>query len=283
MSNITSNKNVSSGEVLNKNITDFPDKIRVFFADDEKPARDKLAHQLSLIADIEVVGFATTGKEAVELINTEEPDLVLLDIQMPEISGMDLLSLLNYKPLVIFTTAYDQFAIHAFEQSATDYLLKPFPIARLKHAIDKAKKQFLNEFQSHKSQELPSPSVNNNTANIDLSSVEPIKRLVSKNGERMTILLPKDLFFIKSSQGNCLAWDGEKNHYLSEKLDYLEQALSSTEFVRIHRSYLINIDKVKEIQRWFNGKLMVIMNDEKKTELTTSRAGADKLKLLLGM
>jgi two-component system LytT family response regulator/two-component system response regulator LytT len=283
MSNITSNKNASSGEALNKNITDFPDKIRVVFADDEKPARDKLAHQLSLIADIEVVGFATTGKEAVELINTEEPDLVLLDIQMPEISGMDLLSLLDYKPLVIFTTAYDQFAIHAFEQSAIDYLLKPFPIARLKHAIDKAKKQFLNEFQSHKLQELPSPLVNNNTADIDLSSVEPIKRLVSKNGERMTILLPKDLLFIKSSQGNCLAWDGEKNHYLSEKLDYLEQALSSAEFVRIHRSYLINIDKVKEIQRWFNGKLMVIMNDETKTELSTSRAGADKLKLLLGM
>ena len=283
MSNITSNKNASSGEALNKNITDFPDKIRVVFADDEKPARDKLAHQLSLIADIEIVGFATTGKEAVELINTEEPDLVLLDIQMPEISGMDLLSLLDYKPLVIFTTAYDQFAIHAFEQSAIDYLLKPFPIARLKHAIDKAKKQFLNEFQSHKLQELPSPLVNNNTADIDLSSVEPIKRLVSKNGERMTILLPKDLLFIKSSQGNCLAWDGEKNHYLSEKLDYLEQALSSAEFVRIHRSYLINIDKVKEIQRWFNGKLMVIMNDETKTELSTSRAGADKLKLLLGM
>ena len=97
-------------------VVELPHKMRVIFADDEKPARDKLAHQLSLIADIEVIGFATTGKEAVELINTQQPDLVLLDIQMPEISGMDLLSLLTYKPFIIFTTAYDQFAIQAFEQ-----------------------------------------------------------------------------------------------------------------------------------------------------------------------
>lgn len=267
-------------------VTESPHKMRVIFADDEKPARDKLAHQLSLIPDIDVVGFATTGKEAVALINTEEPDLVLLDIQMPEISGMDLLSLLNYKPLVIFTTAYDQFAIQAFEQSSTDYLLKPFPLARLKSALDKAKKQFSSEFQSA----LLPEQVNKSPDELSLISsgsttekVEPIKRLVSKSGERMTILSPKDLLFIKSSQGNCLAWDGEVNHYLSEKLDELEQGLSSSEFVRIHRSYLINVDKVKEIQRWFNGKLMVIMNDEDKTELSTSRAGADKLKQLLGI
>lgn len=261
-------------------IREMPDKMRVIFADDEKPARDKLAHQLSLITDIEVVGFATTGKEAIELINTEEPDLVLLDIQMPEISGMDLLSLLNYKPLVIFTTAYDQFAIQAFEHSSTDYLLKPFPLPRLKDAIDKAKKHFLNEFQSHSA---ASQSFLSNEGDSNQLSIDPIKRLVSKNGERMTILSPKELLFIKSSQGNSLAWDGEKNHYLSEKLDVLEQGLSSSEFVRIHRSYLINVDKVKEIQRWFNGKLMVIMNDEASTELSTSRAGAEKLKQLLGV
>ena len=255
-------------------VKEMPDKMRVIFADDEKPARDKLAHQLSLIADIDVVGFATTGKEAVALINAKNPDLVLLDIQMPEISGMELLSLLDYKPLIIFTTAYDQFAIQAFEQSSTDYLLKPFPLGRLKAALDKAKKQFLAGLPIEKSQQEQNYILNNNA---------PIKRLVSKNGERMTILSPSDLLFIKSSQGNCLAWDGKEHHYLSEKLDCLEQSLAPAEFVRIHRSYLINVDRIKEIQRWFNGKLMVIMDDEDKTELSTSRAGADKLKLLLGL
>ena len=255
-------------------VKEMPDKMRVIFADDEKPARDKLAHQLSLIADIDVVGFATTGKEAVALINVQKPDLVLLDIQMPEISGMELLSLLDYKPLIIFTTAYDQFAIQAFEQSSTDYLLKPFPLGRLKAAIDKAKKQFLAGLPLEKNQQKQNYILNNNA---------PIKRLVSKNGERMTILSPSDLLFIKSAQGNCLAWDGKEHHYLSEKLDFLEQSLAPAEFVRIHRSYLINVDRIKEIQRWFNGKLMVIMDDEDKTELSTSRAGADKLKVLLGL
>jgi len=257
-----------------------PTKIRVIFADDEKPARDKLAHQLSLITDIEVVGYATTGKEAVALINLEEPDLVLLDIQMPEISGMELLSLLNYKPLIIFTTAYDQYAIQAFEQSSTDYLLKPFPLGRLKDAIDKAKNQLLSTLQVEK--QLLTKQ-NKSSDNTDVKSTRNLQRLVSKQGERMIILKPADILFIKSAQGNCLAWDGESNHYLSEKLDDLEQGLSQSAFVRIHRSYLINIDKVKEIQRWFNGKLMVIMNDQAKTELSTSRAGADKLKQLLGI
>jgi len=256
-----------------------PDNLRIIFADDEKPARDKLAHQLSLIADIEVLGFATTGKEAVTLINELKPDLVLLDIQMPEISGMELLSLLDYKPLIIFTTAYDQFAIQAFEQSSTDYLLKPFPLGRLKDAIDKAKKQLLTNLAVEGSQQSHQAPIQN----YELNHIAPIKRLVSKNGERMTILSPSDLFFIKSAQGNCLAWDGKEHHYLSEKLDLLEQSLAPTDFVRIHRSYLINIDKIKEIQRWFNGKLMVIMDDKAKTELSTSRTGADKLKQLLGL
>jgi two-component system LytT family response regulator/two-component system response regulator LytT len=257
-----------------------PTKIRVIFADDEKPARDKLAHQLSLIAEIEVVGYATTGKEAVALINLEEPDLVLLDIQMPEISGMELLSLLNYKPLIIFTTAYDQYAIQAFEQSSTDYLLKPFPLGRLKDAIDKAKKQLLSALQLERNL-LTKQNKSADNANVKLT--KNIQRLVSKQGERMIILKPAEILFIKSAQGNCLAWDGESNHYLSEKLDDLEQGLSQSSFVRIHRSYLINVDKIKEIQRWFNGKLMVIMNDQDKTELSTSRAGADKLKQLLGI
>jgi two-component system LytT family response regulator/two-component system response regulator LytT len=261
-------------------MTSLPTKIRVIFADDEKPARDKLANQLSLMTDIEVVGFATTGKEAVALINVEEPDLVLLDIQMPEISGMELLSLLNYKPLIIFTTAYDQYAIQAFEQSSTDYLLKPFPLGRLKDAIDKAKKQLLGALQV---EENLLAQQNKNFGNANVKSPENIQRLVSKQGERMIILKPDEIFFIKSSQGNCLAWDGESNHYLPEKLDVLEQGLSQSAFVRIHRSYLINIDKVKEIQRWFNGKLMVIMDDKVKTELSTSRTGADKLKQLLGL
>lgn len=245
--------------------------MRIVFADDEVPAREKLSHQLSLIPNIEIVGFATTGKEAITLINDEQPDLVLLDIQMPEINGMDLLSLLTYKPMVIFTTAYDQYAIEAFEQASTDYLLKPFPLARLKSAVDKAYTAFLQK------------EVLQNQSEPDKNSCSEVKRLISKNGERMIILSPDDIFYIKSEQGNSFAVNDEKQHYLNETLDQLELSLNTSQFVRIHRSYLVNIDKIKEIQRWFNGKLMVIMADPQKSELSTSRAGADKLKHVLGL
>jgi DNA-binding LytR/AlgR family response regulator len=244
--------------------------MRVVYADDEQPARDKLAHQLSLIPNLEIVGIATTGKEAVSIINQTRPDLVFLDIQMPEINGMELLSLLAYKPQVIFTTAYDQYAIQAFENASTDYLLKPFPLARLTAAIDKARIVYAH-------QQAPSQDL------YRLSQSRNKTRLVCKKNDRITLLSPQDIFYIKSQQGVSLASDGCELHTLSETLDQLEQSLKSVEFVRIHRSYLINLDKIKEIQRWFNGKLMVIMADEQKTELSTSRAGAETLKNILDL
>mgnify|MGYP000017335836 CR=1 FL=1 len=249
-------------------------KIKLIYADDELPAREKLGHQLSLMDNIEVVGVATNGKEAVSLINDLEPEVVLLDIQMPEVDGLELVDLLNYQPIIIYTTAYDQFAIQAFEKSSTDYLLKPFQLARLKTAIDKAEEKL-------KQQRLIDSLEVNTTKPFEITKTTSNK-LVSKNGERILLLSPGDIKFIKSEQGNSLAWNGEKFQYLGDTLDQLEQSLSKQGFIRIHRSYLINIEHIKEIQRWFNGKLMLIVNDENKTELSTSRAGADKLKQVLG-
>ena len=249
-------------------------KMRVLFADDELPAREKLSHQLSLMEHVEVVGMATNGKEAISLINELTPDVVLLDIQMPEINGLELIDLLNYQPIIIYTTAYDQFAIEAFEHASTDYLLKPFPIARLKKALAKAQQQL--ELQRAHCQ------VNNPEHEQTFTLTKnTINKLISKNGERIFLLSPSDIKFIKSEQGNSLAWNGDTFHHLSDTLDQLEHALAAHNFVRIHRSYLVNVDHIKEIQRWFNGKLMVIVNDDIKSELSTSRAGADKLKQLL--
>ena len=248
-------------------------KLTVIYADDEQPARDKLKHQLGLIPDIEVVGYATTGKEAIDLINEEQPDLVLLDIQMPEINGLDLLSLLNYQPLIIYTTAYDQYAIEAFEQASIDYLLKPYPLSRLKAAIDKARTHWLGQ---QRATSLPyEPNTGHET--------DKTSRLVSKQGERIKILSSDEVFYISSQNSQTFASDGSKQHALEDPLSQLEQSLEQSKFVRIHRSYIINLDKIKEIQRWFNGKLMVIMNDDKLTQLSTSRAGADKLKKQLNL
>ena len=249
-------------------------KMRVLFADDELPAREKLSHQLSLMEHVDVVGMATNGKEAIALINELTPDVVLLDIQMPEINGLELIDLLNYQPIIIYTTEYDQFAIEAFEHASTDYLLKPFPIARLKKALAKAQQQ-LEQQRAH-------CQVNNPEHEQTFTLTKnTINKIISKSGERIFLLSPSDIKFIKSEQGNSLAWNGDTFHHLSDTLDQLEHALVAKNFVRIHRSYLVNVDHIKEIQRWFNGKLMVIVNDDIKSELSTSRAGADKLKQLL--
>lgn len=245
--------------------------LRVMFADDEAPAREKLAHQLSLLDDIEVIAIAKTGREAISLIEELKPDVALLDIQMPEINGIDLLSLLSHKPFVIFTTAYDNYAVEAFRLNSLDYLLKPYPLIHLKQAIDKAKHALT---QSHQAKE----------AVIKLSSRfgEKRQRLISKQGDRIFIINPNEIYFIKSEQSTALAWDGEKYHVLSETLDTLSEELEGCDFIRVHRSYLINIDKISEIQRWFNGKLMLIMSDNNKTEISTSRPGAEKIKSSLG-
>ncbi|WP_064435629.1 LytR/AlgR family response regulator transcription factor [Pseudoalteromonas neustonica] len=250
------------------------EKIRLVFADDELPAREKLSHQLSLMDNIDVIGVATNGKEAISLINSLTPDVVLLDIQMPEINDLELVDLLNYQPMIIYTTAYDQFAIAAFEHASIDYLLKPFPIARLKKALAKVQAQLNQQHAvAHVNKQTVQPQFSHNENKLN--------KLISKNGERIFLLSPADIKFIKSEQGNSLAWNGEVFYHLTDTLDQLEQALSSQSFIRIHRSYLVNIDHIKEIQRWFNGKLMVIINDEEKSELSTSRAGADKLKHIL--
>lgn len=248
--------------------------IRVFYAEDEPPAREKLNHQLGLIPGIEVVGFATNGKQAIASINQLRPDVVLLDIQMPEINGIDLVDLLEYKPIIIYTTAYDKFAIQAFEQSSVDYLLKPYPLARLKQALDKATERFKQQ-QALEQQSLA-------PAAYELPQQPQSNKLVSKQGERILLLSLDQLMYIKSEQGHTQAWDGHKFHPLAQTLDQLEQALPAQTFIRIHRGYLVNVEHIKEIQRWFNGKLMLIINDEPKSQLSTSRAGADKLKQVLG-
>ncbi len=248
--------------------------LRLVLADDELPAREKLAHQLSLIDNIEIVGVATNGKEAISLINALKPDVALLDIQMPEINGLELVEVLDHQPLIIYTTAYDQFAVQAFEHASIDYLLKPFPVARLKKALVKAHAQL--------TQQQASMCVNSETSQTPYKLGETkLNKLISKRGERIFLLSPADIKFIKSEQGSSFAYNGEVLHHLSDTLDQLEQRLSSQNFIRIHRGYLVNIDHIKEIQRWFNGKLMVIIDDDKKSELSTSRAGADKLKQLL--
>lgn len=237
--------------------------LSVVIADDEAPAREKLKSQLALLEGIEIVGIASNGKEAIELINNKKPALALLDIQMPEITGIELTSLLSHKPCIIYTTAFDNYAIQAFEVDSVDYLLKPYPLGRLKQAIDKVKARLA-----------PAKAKTE-------TYLSPAKRLVSKCGDRIHLMKIEDIAFFRADSGATRAYQFDRSYPVSDSLDQLEKDLDSNTFIRLHRSYLVNIDHIKEIQRWFNGKLMVLINDENTTELSTSRAGAEKLRNIL--
>lgn len=244
--------------------------LTVFIVEDEAPAREKLMHQLTLLDNIQLLGFAEDGKQAVTQINQLTPDLILLDINMPELNGMDVLTVLTHQPMVIFTTAYDQYALQAFEKRALDYLLKPYSLARLKEAINRA--QGLHQ-KNPVTTTASEAQAGNHTGKKN-------QKLISHMGERMYMLSPSDICFFKAEQGT-LAFGEKKSWPLKETLDQLESKLADTDFIRVHRSYLVNIEHIEEMQRWFNGKLMLIINDANKTQISTSRAGADRIKKLL--
>ncbi|WP_444935124.1 LytR/AlgR family response regulator transcription factor [Microbulbifer sp. JTAC008] len=238
--------------------------LRVIIAEDEAPARNKLKAQLATIKSIELVAEAKSGLEALTLIEEHQPQLLLMDIEMPHLSGLDVLDALTYQPYIIFTTAYSKFAIDAFNHDTIDYLLKPFPLQRLKAAIEKAEKRI---------------KLIHNDTRVKGDSIV-LKRLISKCDDRMTFIDLNDISYIKSEQGSIIAHTEKGIKPLQMSLDQLEQKLNPDQFLRLHRSYLINLDRVSEIQRYLNGKLAVIIDDEQKTTLISSRSGADRLKMI---
>lgn len=236
--------------------------IRVLIIEDELPAREKLSHQLSLMSDIELVGCAEDGMQAISMVNELKPDVVTLDVDMPQLNGIDALAMFEHQPFVIFTTAYDKYALQAFENRALDYLLKPYSLARLQEAISRVRVK-----HQEKQTEI-------------YAEKEHVNKLVSYIGERMYMLSPNDVCFFKAEQKTTMAFDQQKSWPMRETLDQLEAKLPAQQFVRIHRSYLVNVDHIQEMQRWFNGKLMLIIANEQHSEISTSRAGAERIKQL---
>lgn len=234
--------------------------LTVLIADDEKPARDKLAYQLNQCDGFTLIAQATSGEDAIEKINSLKPDVVLLDVEMPNLNGLDVLDVIAVPCSVIFTTAYDQYAVKAFERAAVDYLLKPFSLARLKMALARVKIA---------SEPLPDTTT---VANKPLSS---------RVGDKTRLLALADLSLLTSQDGQTYALSGAKRHPVDYSLDELAASLPDN-FVRVHRSCIANIHQILEIERWFNGNLLLKFkgNDE---QISTSRSGTAKLKQLLDL
>lgn len=253
--------------------------ITTIIVDDEKPARDELAFLLKAYPDINLIGQGKNGVEALALIKENAPELVFLDVQMPGLDGFGVLKKLVERkikvPHVVFATAFDHYAVQAFEVNAVDYILKPFDKARIARAIQRARKV------------LETPATTTERLEQLVSQLgggkqgpQPVKLLL-RSQQRLLLIDANDLIFA-SMDGGAVALAGKEMEGLSnyDKLDELEDALDPEIFWRPHRSYLVNIQHIKEVVPWFKSTYMLKMNDKKRTQIPVSRAQTKRLREL---
>jgi two-component system LytT family response regulator len=236
-------------------------QFKTMIIDDENLARKRLRLLLQSHADaIEIVGEAANGKDGVLAVHSLHPDLIFLDIQMPGLTGFEMLQQLEYVPLVIFTTAYDEYALKAFETNAIDYLMKPISPSRLKKALDKLHHIAGNRIA--RDAELQAFVKEMNREENDYISV--------KTGSCTNLIHHRDIYFVQSEDKYSVLHTRERRYILSESLNELEKILPS-QFRRIHRSVIINIDHVSEIKNLSGSRCVAVMKDSKKTLLPVSR------------
>lgn len=256
--------------------------LSTVIVDDEQLARDELAYLLKNIGDVDVVAQGKNGLEAVTLIREHNPDLVFLDVQMPGLDGFGVIKkLLDKKiplPKIVFSTAFDQYAVRAFEVNAVDYLLKPFDRNRVQQSVERAKTK----------NETTSPSDKLDTLVRMLESQKPqTSKILIKAVGRLFLVSQKDICFASIEDGIITVITGGPNgmegqsncRTLEELLDSLDPNL----FWRAHRSYLVNINRIKEVVPWFKSSYQLRMDDKKQTEIPVSRAQTKRLRELFGL
>jgi len=243
--------------------------IRTLLIDDEPLARQLLRDYLRSSPDIEIVGECNDGFEAMKAIQEHKPDLLFLDIQMPKISGFELLELLDEIPGVIFTTAFDEYALKAFEASATDYLLKPFSAERLSKALDKFRQQGKKVKQTEELIE---------KVNSDNS---PSDRIVVKNGADIRIIPLTEIRYLEAYDDYVKIFTKTGMFLKKQTLQHFESALDANSFVRIHRSILLNLKELSRIEPAEKDNHFAVLAD--KSRLPLSRTGYLKLKAALGI
>jgi len=251
-------------------------KIRTVIVDDEELARDRIQTLLEQQSDVEIVGVCTDGPSAVETIDRTQPDLVFLDVQMPGMNGFEVVDNLERTklPAVVFVTAHDAHALKAFEIHALDFLLKPFDQTRFEKALERARGQLT---QSKGTTILDSRLV---------SLLEELheerkysERLIVKSSGRVFFVRTEEIDWVEASGNYVKIHTKSDAHLLRESMKNMEAKLDPRTFVRIHRSAIVNIDHIKELEPWFHGEYIVIMRDG--TRLTASRVFSDRLSALI--
>ena len=248
---------------------DQPHPIRAVIIDDEQLARAVVREHLSSHPEIQILGECANGFEAVKLVTEQNPDLLFLDIQMPKLTGFEVLELLDRKPAVIFVTAYDQYALKAFEVHAIDYLLKPFTRERFEEALLQAK-SLVNRQDTQQVSSLVSEVRSNN---------KPLERVLIKEGSTVRVLPVDSIDYIEAQDDYAAFKSAGKLYLKQQRLGELETLLDPTRFVRIHRSYILNIDRLAKLEPYAKDSRMAVLKDG--SRLPVSRSGYDKLKQFL--
>jgi len=238
--------------------------IKVAIIDDETPARKLIRRFLEKYPNIEIIGEAADGLTGLKLINSLKPDLVFMDIKMPKISGLEMVEVLSELPVIIFTTAYTEFAIEAFEKNAIDYLLKPFSAQRFEQALNKA-------IESMAKNDLKKTETKNSNGKL--------QRIVIKNNNSLEIITLDELYMIEAQDDYVFVYTKKSRFLKLERMKFLEENLDEQTFIRIHRSYIININHVTKIELLGKDSYIAILTNGLKAKISKERY--KKLKQIL--
>lgn len=246
-------------------------KIKTIIIDDEVLARDIIKVFLSKHSEFELIGEASNGFDGIKQINELNPDLIFLDIQMPKLNGFEMLELIEQPPAIIFTTAFDQYALKAFDVNAMDYLLKPFSEERFSEALDKAKKIIGNLEETKKNFD--------KIINSNFKQKEFLERIVIKSGSKITFVPIDEIKYIEAQDDYTMLYTSKGKFLKQKTMKFFEESLNPENFVRIHRSYIVKVDEVKQLELLEKETYYVILNNG--TKLSVSKTGYKKLKELI--
>jgi two-component system LytT family response regulator len=247
------------------------DKIKVIIIDDEVLARDIIKSFLKKFDNIDLIAECSDGFDGIKQINELKPDLIFLDIQMPKLTGFEMLEILDEPPVIIFSTAFDQFALKAFEVNATDYLLKPYSEERFREALNKAIK-LLGE------KPVADLKLENLVKSIEKRN-EYLDRVIIKNGQKILIISVEDIEYIEAQDDYTMIYTPKGNFLKQKTMKYFEENLDPKDFIRIHRSYIVKLSSVKQIELFEKESYRAILSDGKK--LLVSKSGYLNLKEIL--
>ena len=244
------------------------EKIRTVIVEDEAPARDILKHYLKDYPEIEIIAECADGFSGLRTITELKPKLVFLDIQMPRLTGFEMIEVMTEKPVIIFTTAYDQFAIKAFEMNAIDYLLKPFPPERLRSAIKKAAEKIGKSREDEK----PDEQLLMNLP----KSPNPLNRVVARKGNSINIIPVEQIRYVQAEDDYVMIYHTEGKVLKQQTMRYYEENLPKENFVRIHRSYIVRVEEINRIEPYTKDNYVAVLNNGEK--LPVSRTGYKQLR-----